>query len=272
MYKSFFVIFLTVLPNIIYSQSDNSLTDVSLIAQTKQLNQFIRRFNNLEDEKGNPKKWSDTLLYNNEIRKEFIKILFDLQNTNLQNNVKEIFIKEVTDKKSPQFIQLHKFQWFAEVNCTFIYKKKQENITLVMKLQEEKTGSKWVISNAKNQRWTNLFAEDTISSDLLFLHPMSHELEFTNMHKIFQTPENLQHYAVREYQNNFLTVFFYEIKNNDLKFETIKNVKFHFFQIQNWYFSVSFFNRTGYNSGWLIDNLKTITETEKTELLTNLLK
>ena len=44
-------------------------------------------------------------------------------------------------------------------------------------------------------------------------------------------------------------------EQNNLKFITVNDVKFHFFQIDGWYFEVSQFNRPGFNTGWLISNL-----------------
>ena len=40
-----------------------------------------------------------------------------------------------------------------------------------------------------------------------------------------------------------------------MKFKTVEEVKFHFFQVKGWYFEISEFNRSGYNTGWLISNL-----------------
>ena len=38
----------------------------------------------------------------------------------------------------------------------------------------------------------------------------------------------------------------------------------HFFQVAGWYFELSQFNRSGYNTGWLISNLvKVKNESEK---------
>jgi len=52
-----------------------------------------------------------------------------------------------------------------------------------------------------------------------------------------------------------------------LKFKEINSVKFHFFQVKNWYFELSYFNRNDTNSGWLISNLKFVNDEEKKELI-----
>jgi len=66
---------------------------------------------------------------------------------------------------------------------------------------------------------------------------------------------------------NFLTLFLYEVKKGNLYFKYVKELKFHFFQIENWYFEISYFNRLTYNSGWLISDLKKIDLYEKFNLM-----
>ena len=68
-------------------------------------------------------------------------------------------------------------------------------------------------------------------------------------------------------ERKYLSIFFYEIKQGNLVFEKINGEKFHVFQIDNWYFEVSWFNRSGYNTGWLISNLIYLKDEEKKELI-----
>jgi hypothetical protein len=57
------------------------------------------------------------------------------------------------------------------------------------------------------------------------------------------------------------------MRKGNLKFKSVEEMKFHFFQINGWYFELSEFNRPGYNSGWLISSLvKVNNEAEKTLL------
>jgi len=39
-------------------------------------------------------------------------------------------------------------------------------------------------------------------------------------------------------------------------------VKFHFFQLNGWYFELADYNRAGYNTGWLISNIVKIKSDE----------
>ncbi|NJO92403.1 MAG: hypothetical protein HC831_28115 [Chloroflexia bacterium] len=50
-------------------------------------------------------------------------------------------------------------------------------------------------------------------------------------------------------------------------FQSVEDVKFHVFQINNWYFEMQYFNRKGDNTGWLISNLIKIPEKDKASLI-----
>lgn len=94
---------------------------------------------------------------------------------------------------------------------------------------------------------------------------MSHELDFMNLRKAFEN-KNPESYTTDEYTPDYLTLLLYEMKKGNMKFETVKNVRFHFFGIDGWYFELSHFNRPGFNTGWLISNLVKANENEKEQL------
>jgi len=100
-----------------------------------------------------------------------------------------------------------------------------------------------------------------------FLHPMSHELDFMNLIHVFQDKNEVELYTSKEYHPDFLTLFIYEVKNGNLSFKTVQQVKFHFFQVPGWYFELTDFNRRSSNSGWLIANLLKINAEEKELML-----
>ena len=103
----------------------------------------------------------------------------------------------------------------------------------------------------------NQFDNDT-SESKRFMHPMSHELGFMTLKKALQDEDHTEQFTARNYQPDFLTLFLYELNQGNLTFQAVKNVKFHFFSVDGWYFSIANFNRPGYNSGWLISNLVAI--------------
>lgn len=231
-------------------------------ASTKQVNQFFRRFNSEEDEEGN-RIYADSKKYHSpRLRKKYIEILFDNETSSLDKALKEIFIEEVTDAANPIYLDFHGGEWFAEVHTRFVYKGKDSPAILFMQLQEEPVGSKWVIDRVYFEPFNKLFKEKT-NKEGKFLHPLSHELDFMNLNKIFERRDEIELYTGKHYKPDHLSLMLMEVKRGNLSFVTIKNVKFHFFQIDNWYFELSEFNRKGYNTGWLISNLAKLDQKQK---------
>lgn len=234
-----------------------------LYAETKQLNQFIRRFNGEEDEKGERYYPRDKQYRSEKLRKKYIGILFDDSNKGINGDLKVQFAKDVLDKTKPVFIDFHGGNWFSEVHTTFTMNGKTEPVTLFMELEKDHEGTKWVISKVYASMFDPYFVRDTTKVGK-FLHPMSHELDFMNLRKAFNYTDSIAQFAVKRFRPDHLSLFLYEVKKGNLKFKTVEELKFHFFQINGWYFELSEFNRAGYNTGWLISNLvKLNNESEK---------
>ena len=219
---------------------DFKMDETELYAMTKQMGQFMRRFNYEEDQFGfklNPK----------------------------DPNYR--FIEDVT-KGDSTYMTFLGGNWFSEVSCTFKYNGKPVNVMLFLAVEKEGLGSKWVLTNVYFSEFNKLFPNGELAEkEKHFLHPMSHELDFMNIYKAFQHPEVIEYYASKEYYPDYLTLFFYEIKNGRLVFQQVDSVKFHVLQIKDWYFEVSWFNRSGMNSGWLMSNVVYMPEKEKTNLI-----
>jgi len=223
-------------------------------AETKQVNQFFRRFNGEEDEDGNRFYPGDRNYRSNSLRKSFLKVLFDHENPGLDKQLARDFMNEVNDRSNPAYLDFHQDNWFAQVNASFLYEGRETQAVLFLKIEKENLGYKWVISRIFFEPFLNYFIKDTTYSKK-FLHPMSHELDFMNLKKAFADQDSVEQYLAKGFRPDYLTLFLYEIRRGRLSFLTVKNVKFHFFQIENWYFEVAYFNREGFNTGWLISNL-----------------
>lgn len=242
-----------------------------LNAETKQVNQFFRRFNSEESPKGDRYYPSDRLYRDLDTRRLYLEAIFDNSSQNISRRFKAEFIDDLTLSRNPQFLEFHGGQWFAEVSTKFRFKGKEERVTLFLELQKEEVGSKWVIHKA----YADVFARMFIDLENIkhnpesqnFLHPMSHELDFLNLGKIFQEPGQLEMYANKDFHPDHLTLFLYEAKKRNMQFVTVSDVKFHFLQIDNWYFEVTNVQRPGMNRGWLITSLSKISNREKDILL-----
>lgn len=240
--------------------------ETALYAATKQVNQFFHRFNGEEDLQGNRYYQDDRYYRDRELRSKYIKVLFDNKNTAVNLTTKQQFLNEVIDPVAPQFLNFHGGNWFAEVHAKFSYKGREETVVLFLKLQEEPVGSKWVLFKAFFDPFKRYFEVDTVNKKN-FIHPMSHEVAFMNLRKIFDDPEIAAAYASEDFQPDHLSLVLYEIKQSNLKFKTVSQVKFHFFQLDEWYFELSEYNRPGNNTGWLISDLVKVTPEQREQLM-----
>lgn len=245
---------------------DRDKDESKLYAQSKQVNQFFRRFNGEEDEKGNRYYSKDKQYHSEKLRKKYLSILFDESNTGISSALKIEFVKDVLAKGESSILNFHGGSWFSEVHSTFTMHGKDEPVTLFMELEKDHLGSKWVINKVHAEMFVPYFVRDTTKVGR-FLHPLSHELDFMNLRRSFSEGDSISQFTVKRFKPDHLSVFLYEIKKGNLKYKTVNEVKFHFFQINGWYFELAQFNRPGYNTGWLISNLVKLNNTSEKELL-----
>jgi hypothetical protein len=237
-----------------------------LYAENKQVNQFFRRFNGEEDEKGERYYPKDRLYRSEKLRKKYLGMLFDASNAGITPALKVEFTKAVIDKEKPVILNFHGGNWFSEVHTLFLLNGKEVPVTLFMELEKHHQGTRWVISKVYADIFKPYFERDTVKVGK-FLHPLSHELDFMNLRRAFSNPDSVSQYTLKKFAPDHLSVFLYEVKKGNLKFKTVQEVKFHFFQVDGWYFELSQFNRPGYNTGWLIANLVKIKNESEKNLL-----
>lgn len=254
------------------AQTYTNLGDVktderAFYTMTKQMSQFMSRFNYEEDQYGT-KIHPDSSDYRDRMkRKTVLPLLFDMENPRTNGSLRDFFIADLTEYDKNYFEFLGG-KWYSEVSATFKMNGENVDISMIFTIEKENLGSKWVLTNVYFSDFSKLFPKGDIAEQQKhFLHPMSHELDFMNIHKVFKTPECIEYYASNSYSPDYLSIFFYEVKRGNLVFEKINSEKFHVFQIDNWYFEVSWFNREGLNTGWLISNLVFLKDDEKEELL-----
>jgi hypothetical protein len=234
--------------------------EVQLQASTKQVNQFFRRFNAEEAPDG--KRWfSDHPDYHSVgIRKRYIPLLFD-KGAGIPDSLVRAFTNEAVNGK--QFLSLHGGAFLAEVHSVFSWEGKLDTLQLFLSIQEESVGSKWVMVAAKGMSILTVGQKD---SSLVFLHPLSHEIEFMNLFRVFQDAENMHAYVKEDFEPDGLSVLWYEIQRKRVVFKSVIGVKFHFRQIEGWYFTLEQKLRSEINSGWLITGLQRSLESNKNSI------
>jgi len=254
--KAIFLLFLSALfaSPPLRAQLVNGMEDETrLYAESKQVNQFFRRFNGEEDEKGNRYNPDDKMYQSAKLRKRYFSVLFDESNQGISTTLKSEFVKQVVDKENT-LLDFHGPQWFSEVQTIFTSNGKDLPITLFMELEKDHLGYKWVIRKVFADIYQPYFVRDTTKVGR-FLHPLSHELDFMNLHKAFIKSDSISQFTAKLFVPDHLSVFLYEVEKGVLKFKSVRELKFHFFQVTGWYFELADFNRPGYNTGWLISNL-----------------
>jgi len=262
----FALILIIHLPFCLQAQLVGDMEDESkLYAETKQVNQFFRRFNGEEDEQGNRYYAKDRKYRNEKLRKKYVEILFDNSNRNIDDELKRAFSQDIIEE-SPQFLNFRKEGWYAEVQTTFIKAGKNLSVTLFLKLEKAQQGRKWNIFKVYSDHYAKHFKKDT-TQVYPFIHPMSHELDFMNLRKAFNKKDSINQYTVKNFKADQLSVLMYEVSDGAITFKTVNDVTFHFFQLDNWYFEISEFNRDGYNRGWLISSLTRFKNEKEKQLL-----
>jgi len=246
---------------------DDVLGDESMFyAETKQVNQFFRRFNNEEGPDGLRYYKRDKEYRNPQTREKYLNILFDSRNNALTEYLRNAFKADILNADSNLFLNFHSGGWFAEVKTRFSYKGSDKFVTFFLELEQENMGYKWVITNVYFEPYAGVLF-DKKSDNSRFLHPMSHEIDFMTLIKVFNDINYIDNYAIKTFQPDFLTLFLYEFKQGYFEFKYVEDLKFHFFQIPGWYFEVEQFVRAENNSGWLISKLTKISQEEKSILL-----
>jgi hypothetical protein len=254
-------------PGQTFNSSGRIIDDGRFAASTKQVNQFFRRFNAEESKEGDVRfRPGDEMYHDLALRKSFINILFDNETSGISNDLKREFIGYVTSEAYPQYLNFHGGDWFAEVSTVFNYNGKRQDVVLFLKLQPQGLGYEWVIENVNFPPFKAAFDKPK-GDEKKFLHPLSHELGFMNLRKAIVENPRPESYTPDGFQPDYLSLFLFEIKNNRLKFVTVKDTKFHFFQIDKWYFELGQFNRPGFNTGWLIANLMKLEDGDKDIIL-----
>ena len=242
----------------------NPLDDESdFYAETKQVNQFFRRFNAEESMRGDRYYPGDSAYRDLSLRKRYIGLLFDEENSLITDDLKQSFSRTACDEDPPIWLDFHGENWFAEVSTRFRYQGRSIAVTLYMELEQASVGSKWVIQRAYAPYFDSvMLAKSPIRSDS-FLHPLSHELEFMNLGKVFRGNGSLLPFLAKDRNPDHLTLLIQAWEEGNLRYEFVDGLRFHFFQIPGWYFEVAHFNRPTYNKGWLISKLTQIDEDKK---------
>ncbi len=265
--KSIFPVFTILLSVIIHSLPctaqyvGTSADERMFLLRTKQFNEFLDRFNYKTNFHGEP---VDSAFEVQISRERMINFLFDLADPRFDPSeddysaeyVDEIkaFVEDVIQHDRKIFKYSDKI--LAEARSRVIYKGSPVNISVFL-TQEivDRTKVKWVIKSVSGEVF-NFLLTDTMY--IRFIPPSSNETDFMNLKRALEDVNYLQYYADKDYEPDYLTLFFYMINSGQMKFEYVEEIIYHITDIPGWYIKVKNFNRGDMNSGWLISGVERI--------------
>jgi len=196
----------------------------------------------------------------------------------------KMIINEFADQFANDTIIKLKFGekgWYCVLHCNVFYKKKQRKMDLIMEIDSVHTqmgtiGYKWSIRSIKAtfinsvDTSTSINTQSGKKNESLFLHPMSHAINFINIRNIFKKGFTNVYFA-KEVKPGSLNKFQLLVDNSEIKFNYIDSVSYEIFQLPGWILEVKQFNRIGRNSGWLISKLVPASDLEKQTYLNTVL-
>lgn len=225
------------------------------LVRTKQFIEFLDRFNyktNFNGEK------IDSVFKSKFPRDKMISSLFNLKDPRLDPsdknysttyiNQKAEFINEVVHKNLMIF--RYSDNIIAEAKSRVLLNGTPKTISIF--LTQEIIGKdmvKWVINDVKGDIF-NFLKSDT--AFVRFIPPSSNETDFMNLKRALEDTKYLQYYSSKNYEPDYLTVFYYMLNTGLVKFDYVKDVTYHIIDIPGWCIKVKDFNRNEMNSGWLI--------------------
>ena len=236
------------------------------IYEVKQIDEFFERFN--DDSNSFVRKVYATyhIRYNLN-RTKLIKSLFNYETKSWSADEIDRFVNTATNPKHPVKLDFYSDNWYAEAQCKFQQNDGVIDVTLILKIDTDSMKrSKWMIAGVRSGSLkpnSEVSIKVPYHNEGKFINPASHANNFIELDKALSDKENLSDYFDNSFFKGSYSAGFYEaIVNNQIKFLYVKDVKFHFLQMEKWIFTVEYFPREALNSGWLISSLKNVSPAE----------
>ena len=193
-------------------------------------------------------------------RKGFLITLFDNFDIDYHESMIKAFIDFVCDSANPQYLNFYDFNWYAEVNCIIEFNQRIDTGKIILKNQfNNDSSSKWVICGINSEILELPESKDSLK----IITPVSHGTGFIALYDVFKDGANIQNYIADDYSIDKLTYFMTLMNYHKIKLKQVNKVKYHFLQIPGWAFTIDYYNRKELNSGWLISELKRMSNGDK---------
>ena len=232
------------------------------IYEVKEIDEFFERFND------DPASFIRTVYKPrhtklNLDRQRLIRSLFNYENMSWDSSTMNKFISDVTNKKKPIYLDFYGNDWYAELTCKFNYHTSSIVIPLIMKIEmTQNKGSKWMIvavgsSTLKSKIVVTEMAQSKIKTKCL--SPTSHGTNFVSLKRAFANKDNLSSYFETLYfKRSHMQEFYNAVLTREIEFQDVIKIKYHFLLADKWIFTVENFPREALNSGWLINQIQSV--------------
>lgn len=242
----------------LYGQSIKSWAEDAFVFKVKQIDEFIDRFNHAPHTLAVRQNTGLT-------HREDLFSLFDQEREDWDYPLIEAFTGEVLARSGQRILDFYDPLWYAELECTFLYRGAPQTFTLILQNQTAPNGgSRWVIVSIL-ERLDGLFCQDIpeAASMARYLHPMSHASNFAELEGALSDKENLQNFFDPWNQGMDFLAFKHGLKDGSIQYKNSGRLSYHFLQLENWIFTLDYFPRKQPNAGWLISNLARASAADK---------
>lgn len=247
----------------------------SLRLLVKNFDEFIERFNFELSPDG--KKIVDTAhVYLETVegmpkisRKDAVSLLIDANLWERRPELCQMFVNQVVASK-PYLLDFYQDEWFVQRPAIVKYKGKEHRIRLTLKIEVyPEVGSKWVIVGVDAPFLPG--SQRKRDPDRL-IAPSSDGTGFVALSHAFNDIDHFEEYLPREFGTDALTQLALAVKKGDVEYVRSQGEQeYHLMQIENWTVVVHFFNREDKNRGWLISELRELSDSDKELYLTEYL-
>jgi hypothetical protein len=261
-----------------YSQvfdNDAGKREKQFIYEVKQLDEFFERFNN--DTASFIRRLYKTRGVKYRIdRPALIRSLFNYETRSWPPGAIDSFVKKALPVRMPSATNYYGDGWFAEAICRFGYNGHVVDIPVILRVDTDRNKrSKWIITGVKQTLFASDAALPVPTKPMVpgkFISPVSHCNYFIALGKAFDDKQNLAAYFDPYFFQKYNATGFYNaVLKNQIHFLHVKEIRYHFLQVNNYIFTVENFQRSSLNAGWLISNLTTASAADKQRFTKELL-
>lgn len=253
--------------------ADEQTQEGYFLYEVKLIDEFIERFN---DEPGSYIRQQSKALYGSDSiisRRKLLRSLFDKNKAWGENPA--LFINQVLT--SAQNLSFTDSNWYAEVECIFSIDGKNVQVPLILHIRQENDGAKWMIAGLGTSNISSRIVKFSPIMPMAksidnFIPTSSHGTNFIVLSQVLTSTMNASAYLEPELlQTERAQKLVSLIKLHKLTFKYAKSIRYRFFSIGGWVFTVGYFKRKETNSGWLISDLIPADAAQKSELIKKLL-